>query len=118
MSKALSPFGCAWLFMTVLAVVLSICIGVHGCGCPILVSMLRMCTASFAFKNNAPSSASTANDITAFIIIVVVNVAPLLGGDVSLFDKKWPPASLCDFSCLHRLHCCGLVGSCCLLGML
>jgi hypothetical protein len=51
-----------------------------------------------AFKKNAPSSASAADDITNLTIVAFVNIAPLLGGEVLLFDrKKWPPARLRDF---------------------
>ena len=37
-------------------------------------------TPSFAFKNNAPSSASAADDITAFMMVAFVIMAPLLVG--------------------------------------
>jgi hypothetical protein len=47
---------------------------------------------------NAPSSASAAKDMTAFIIVGMVRIAPLLGGNLSSFDKKkCPPAQLHDF---------------------
>ncbi len=39
-----------------------------------------MYIASFAFKNNAPKSASAADDMTALMIVTTVNTAPLLGG--------------------------------------
>ncbi len=55
--------------------------------------MLRICMTFFVFKNNVPSSASAADDIANLIIVTFVNIVPLLGGEVSLFDrKKWPPA--------------------------
>ena len=55
-------------------------------------------TASFALMNNAPSSASAAEDITALMIVDTVRIAPLLGGNLSSFDKKkCPPAQLRDF---------------------
>jgi hypothetical protein len=48
--------------------------------------------------NNAPSLASAVYYITNFIIDVIVKLAPLLGEDVSLFDRKnHPPAWLHDF---------------------
>ena len=34
------------------------------------------------FMNSAPSSASSANDMTALMILEIVNTSPLLGGDV------------------------------------
>jgi len=43
------------------------------------VSIWLITTASFAFKNNAPSSASAANDMTALIIVDNTNIAPLFG---------------------------------------
>ena len=47
---------------------------------------------------NAPNSASAAEDITALIIVAMVRIAPLLGGNLSSFDKKkCPPARLRDF---------------------
>ena len=70
--------------------------GVRGWGWPILVSICLMNTASFAFKNNAPNSASAANDMTALIIVNVVKIAPLFRAELLLFDrKKCPPAWLC-----------------------
>ena len=54
-----------------------------------------MITTSFAFKNNAPNSASAADDMTALIIVDIVNIAPLFGAELLLFDrKKYPPAQL------------------------
>jgi hypothetical protein len=49
----------------------------------------------FALRNNAPSSASAADNMTALIIVDVVNIAPLFGAEVLLFDrKKCPPDRL------------------------
>ncbi len=57
---------------------------------------------SFVFKYNAPNSASAADDITALIIVALVRIAPLLGGDMSLFDKKkCAPARLRAFFSLR-----------------
>ncbi len=64
--------------------------------------------ASFAFNYHAPNSASAADDITALIIVALVRIVPLLGGGVSLFDKKkCPPARLRAFFSLryHALLC-------------
>jgi hypothetical protein len=56
-----------------------------------------MNTVSFAFKYNAPNSASAAADMTALIIVDIVNIAPLFGAELLLFDrKKCPPARLRD----------------------
>ncbi len=66
---------------------------------------------SFAFRNNAPSSASAADNITAFMVVAFVIIAPLFGGNRSLFDrKKFPPAWLLELFllqypmslCMHR----------------
>ena len=47
---------------------------------------------------SAHSSASAADDMTALMNLVIVNTAPLLGGDAVLFDmKKLPPALLLGF---------------------
>jgi hypothetical protein len=52
----------------------------------------------FALRYNAPNSASATDDITAFIMVATVRIAPLLGGNSSSFDrKKCPPARLRDF---------------------
>jgi hypothetical protein len=98
MSIALVRFGCILLLITPSAVVLSVWIGVRGCGWPISSSMFRKCTASFVLMNYEPSSASAAEDITALMIVAMVRIAPLLGGNLSSFDrKKCPPAQLRDF---------------------
>ncbi len=112
MSIALVCLGWILLLITPSAVVLLVWIGVRGCRWPILVSICQRYTASFAFKNSAPSSASAAEDITAFMIVAFVMIAPLLGGSWSLFDrKKCPPARLQVFFslqypallCMHRI---------------
>ena len=54
---ALVRFGCILLLITPSAAVLSVCIGVFGCGWPISVSICRKYTASFALINKAPSAA-------------------------------------------------------------
>ena len=45
-------------------VVLSTWIGVGGCGCPNLCSVMRSIFASRALRNNAHNSASAADDAT------------------------------------------------------
>ena len=61
------------------AIVLSVCIGIFGCGCPISIRAILAGMASRAFMNNAPISASAADDMTAFIIWATFSTAPLLG---------------------------------------
>jgi hypothetical protein len=82
MSIAFVRFGWILLFITPSAVVLLVWIGVRGCGWPISVSICCRYTPTFAFKNSAPSSASAADDMTAFMMVAFVMMAPLLGGGV------------------------------------
>ena len=70
------------------AVVLSTWIGVGGCGCPILISMCHIGTASQALMYSAPSSASAADDITAFMIYDTASTTPLLAGNSSSLVQK------------------------------
>jgi hypothetical protein len=95
---------CLWFIRFILwlitppAVKLLVWIGVHGCGWPILVSICLKYATSFAFKYRAPSSASAAYDITALMIVAMVRIAPLLGGNSSSLDrKKCPPLSAQQF---------------------
>jgi hypothetical protein len=54
------------------------------------------------FEYNAPSLALAAEDITALMMVAFVSMAPLFGGNFSLFDKKkCPPAQLCAFFLLQ-----------------
>ena len=72
---------------------LSVCIGVLGCGCPISSNVIRIGTASLALMYRAPSSASAADVMTALMICTIVRTDPLLGGNgVSFHMKKCPPA--------------------------
>ena len=64
------------------AVILSICIGVGGCLCPISYSLILAGTASQKLINSVQSSASAADDIRALMIIEIVVTAPLFGGSV------------------------------------
>jgi hypothetical protein len=56
------------LFMIPSAVLLSVCIGVAGCGWFNSSNVIRIGTASFAFIYNPPHSASAADCITDLII--------------------------------------------------
>jgi hypothetical protein len=82
MSIAFVHLGWILLFITPSAIVLLVWIGVRGCRWPILVSICRRYTASFPFKNNAPSSASAAEDITAFMIVAFCHDRSIIGGEL------------------------------------
>ena len=51
-------------------VVLSTWIGVGGCGCPNLCSVMRSIFASHALRNNAPNSAFATEDATKWRIVL------------------------------------------------
>ena len=87
---ALVRFGWILLDTTLIAVLLSVCIGVLGCLCPNnSFKVFLTGTASLALKYNAPSLVSATEDMTALIIFVtVVCTAPLLGGTSESFDMK------------------------------
>ena len=65
------------------AVELSIVNGVGGCGWTISIKEVQMRSEYLQLKNNAPSSDSAADEITGFIMLLLVRMAPLLGGVVS-----------------------------------
>ncbi len=69
---------------SVCAVELLVWMGVCGCGCPNSLSVCYIDTTVLALMNSAPSSASTADDITALIICKMLNTAPLLMGISSM----------------------------------
>jgi hypothetical protein len=58
-------------------VVLSMCIGVGGCGWPSLARISRKTFASCAFKKSAPSSASAAEAAMSLRMVHVTWIAPL-----------------------------------------
>ena len=87
MSIDLVAFAIILLLMRPCAVELSVWMGVRGCGCPSSSRVFRIGTAVFAFKNNAPSSASAADDMTCLRMVDRLSTAPLFGGDSVLFDK-------------------------------
>ena len=80
------------LFTTPREVVLSVCMGVGGCFCPISSRKFRAGIVSQQLTKSAQSSASAAEDITALIIFDMVRTAMLLGvfSDLSVM-KKCPP---------------------------
>ena len=58
----------------------------------------RAAMASFQLMKISPSSASAADDMTALMILSIVNNAPFLGGNAVLLDiNKCPPDLLLDF---------------------
>ena len=98
MSIDLVDLAMILLLISPSAFLLSVCMGVCGCGCPSSLSVLRMGTNVLAFKNNAPSSVSAANDITLRIIVDRVRMVSLLGGfHLSFHRKWWPPERLHAF---------------------
>ena len=77
----------AILFVTTpSAVVLSVCMVVGGCLCPISSRAWRAGIASRQLMKRAPSLTSAANDMTAFIICATARTAPLFGGSAELLD--------------------------------
>ncbi len=67
-----------------------------------MVSICQSYMASCAFWYSAHNSASADDVITAFIIVAIVRMAPLLVGCFSLFvKKKCPPTRLRDFFSLQ-----------------
>ena len=80
MSMAFSAFGRILLVSSACAVELSVCIGVRVWGWPNSSSVVRMDTAVFALMNNAPSSASAADDMTDLIICNMLRTVPLFFG--------------------------------------
>ena len=101
MSIDLVRRGCMLLLTTTNAVLLSVCIGVFGCLCPISCNRFRIGTASQALMYIAPNSASAALDMTAVIIFDILSIAPLVGGSsASVVRKKCPPALLLAFGSL------------------
>ena len=79
-------------------VVLPVCIGVGVCLCHIYSSGWCAGIASLQLMKSAPSSASAADDITALMILGIINTATLLGGNAVLFGmKNFLPDLLFDF---------------------
>ncbi len=68
MSITFKALGIILLVSSAWAVELLVCMGVRVCGCPISLRVRCMETAVLVLMNNAPSLASTADDITALII--------------------------------------------------
>ncbi len=76
---------------TLSTVLLSVCVGVGGWGCPISLSTLCIGTASCVLMYNAPSSALAAEDITTLMSCAMLSMAPLLLGSIVSDDMKKCP---------------------------
>jgi hypothetical protein len=75
------------------AVLLLVCVGLGGWGCPISLSEFCIRTASCALMYNAPSSALAAQDVTALKSCAILSTVPLLlGSFVSDDVKRFHPA--------------------------
>ena len=85
------------LFVKMLnAIKLFVLIGVDKCRCPISTSVCHIGAACFKLKKRAPSSASAAEDMAAFITCAVFCVAPLFGENASCVERKnCPPPYVC-----------------------
>ena len=101
MSIALDALCLMVLLEKPTAVVLSIWMGVGGCGCPISSKHTRIGKISLAHRNPAPISASAADPITHLIILQITCMGPLIGtsangaGGAGLsLRKKCAPARL------------------------
>jgi hypothetical protein len=82
-----NAFGLILFVISACAVELSVCIGVGGCGCPILIRVCRIGMAALTLMNNPPISASAADDTTCFKIPKIFKTAPLLTGIFSVPAK-------------------------------
>ena len=81
------------------AVVLSVCIDVGVCLCPISPIVILSGTASRQLINSAHSSASAADDMAVLMILEIVVTAPLFGGsEDSSVTNKCPSALLRDLA--------------------
>ena len=78
------------------------CTSVRGCGCPISSRVSQNIIACLQLRKRAPSSASTAEEMTKRKIAQSVKNAPfdLMGFAGSAFHpmKKWPHDQLCAFA--------------------
>ena len=98
MSVDLVRLGWRFLETKPSAVVLSVMIGVGGWVCPNSSRSVLAGMACLELRNNAPISASAAEDMTLLMIWAMLWKAPLFGGHSELFDmKKCPPALLLAF---------------------
>ena len=80
MSMALVSFGWIVCVTTPISVVLSICIGVGGCGCPISSSRCRSRAASRVLMYSSSRSTSAADVMTDLNIFDTLSMALLFSG--------------------------------------
>ena len=87
------------------ALELSVWMGVAGWGCPISASVIQSIAPCLALWKRPPDSASVAEDITFFMMLLTVWMAPLgvgvvVGGFVGSWERdvsvKCPPTRLRD----------------------
>ena len=98
MSIDLVALATILLLMRLSAVLLSVWMGVHGCGWNSSSSVLCMGTAVLSIKKNAPSSSSAAYDITLRVFVDRLGTSLLFGVGYSSLDRKlWSPARLHAF---------------------
>ena len=95
MSMELVLRGMIVLLVTPTAVELSHCMGVLGCGHPILIRACRSGTISLAMLKRPDSSASEIDDMTLLMICVMVRIGTLwMGIGTSSESMMWAPARL------------------------
>ena len=80
MSIIFALLGTMVLFVTPIAVELSVCTGLCGCGQPMSMRVWELGAISRAEMNNAASSASAAEAMTNLMIVAMVKTAPLKRG--------------------------------------
>jgi hypothetical protein len=96
------------------AVALSVCIGVRGCGWPSSTSICHIKMAVFILMNRALNSVSTVDDMTPKIICEILRMAPLLKG-----MQSFPAMNMCLHAPLQAVDCkdhvACMVGEYCML---
>ena len=113
MSMYFSHLLAMLLVTTPSVVVFSVCICVGCCVCPISPRAWRDGMDSLQLMKSSHSSASAADDMTALMILAIVNTAPLLGGNAVFFT--WINAPLLCFWVLFQRgtrRLCGPLGPC------
>jgi hypothetical protein len=119
MSMARAPICLIVSLMYPVAVVLSVCSGVGGCGCPISSNVVSKIVASFALRKTDYISASAADDITCLRTVLMIKTAPL----ASIFGCRcyFPYKNLLLCFLPHVLkytkHHCGCSISCLMHGI-
>jgi hypothetical protein len=61
-----------------LALLLSVCNGMDGCGCLISSNIVRRTVASFACRNMDPISSAAAEDMPCLILVFMMRISPLV----------------------------------------